>query len=431
MNGSMVAVLLVLFFALLLAGVPIIYTLMGSAMIVYLIYMPKSFITLYQNMYGAGESFSLLAIPLFILSGMLMSGGGISKRLINFFEKLMGFMHGGLAIVAIVACVFFGALSGSAPATVAAIGAIMIPTMVEKGYDKAWTADLLASTGTLGVIIPPSIPMVLFGVLSNTSVTGLFTAGIIPGVFIALCYCVYAYFNCKKKGIGLARKYSGKEIWRAFLDAIWALIMPIIILGGIYSGLFTPTEAATVSVVYALIIGLFVYKELKIKTVGKLFLRASKSTAAIVMIITTASAFATVLTRNNIPTIVAKWITGFAKTPAVFWLAFSVFMLILGMFMSVAPALVILTPILTPAVEALGINKIHFGLIFVAWMCIGTITPPFGSSLFITCGITGISTADSFKRVWPFVAIFVAAVVVLMAFPEITLLLPRLAGVVK
>ena len=205
----------------------------------------------------------------------------------------------------------------------------------------------------------------------------------------------------------------------------------IFILGGIYSGLFTPTEAATVSVVYALIIGLFVYKELKIKTVGALFLKAAKSTASIVMIITTASAFATVLTRNNIPTIVANWITGFAKTPAVFWLAFSVFMLILGMFMSVSPALVILTPILTPAVEALGINKIHFGLIFVAWMCIGTITPPFGSSLFITCGITGISTADSFKKVWPFVAIFVAAVVVLMAFPEITLLLPRLAGVIK
>ena len=186
MNGSMVALLLVVFFGLLLLGVPIIYTLMGSAMIVYIVYMPRNFTTLYQNMYGAGESFSLLAIPLFILSGMLMSGGGISKRLIDFFEKLMGFMSGGLAIVAIVACVFFGALSGSAPATVAAIGAIMIPTMVEKGYDKAWTADLLASTGTLGVIIPPSIPMVLFGVLSNTSVTGLFTAGIIPGVFIAL-----------------------------------------------------------------------------------------------------------------------------------------------------------------------------------------------------------------------------------------------------
>lgn len=429
MHGSMVALLLVTFFALLLAGIPIMYTLLGSAMIVYLVFDPRNFVTLYQNMYGAGESFSLLAIPLFILSGMLMSGGGISKRLVGFFEKLMGFMHGGLAIVAIVACVFFGALSGSAPATVAAIGAIMIPTMVEKGYDKAWTADLLASTGTLGVIIPPSIPMVLFGVLSNTSVTGLFTAGIIPGIFIAFCYCVYAYFHCKKAGIGLAKKYSAGEIWSAFVEAIWALIMPIIILGGIYSGMFTPTEAATVSVVYALIVGLFVYKELKYADIYKLFLKSAKATASIVMIITTAAAFAAVLTRNNIPTIVAKWITEFAKTPAVFWVAFSGFMLILGMFMSVSPALVILTPILTPAVEAIGISKIHFGLIFVAWMCIGTITPPFGSSLFITCGITGISTAESFKKVWPFVLIFLFAVTVLMAFPEISLFLPRLAGI--
>ena len=424
----MVTILLVLFFALLFAGVPIIYTLMGSAMIVYLIFTPKSFTTLYQNMYGAGESFSLLAVPLFILSGMLMSGGGISRRLVDFFEKLMGFMHGGLAIVGIAACVFFGALSGSAPATVAAIGAIMIPSMVEKGYDKAWTADLLAATGTLGSIIPPSIPMVLFGVLSNTSVTGLFTAGVLPGLFIALCFCIYAYFYCRKAGIGPARKYEGREILKAFLDAFWALIMPVIILGGIYSGLFTPTEAATVSVVYALIIGLFVYRELTLPKVGVLFLKAAKSTAAIILIITTASAFATVLTRNNIPTVVAGWITGYAKTPAVFWLTFSVFMLFLGMFMSVAPALVILTPILTPAVEALGINKLHFGLAFVAWMCIGTITPPFGSSLFITCGITGISTAESFRRVWPFVLIFIFAVIVLMAFPQISLFLPGLLG---
>jgi len=425
----MVAVLLIAFFALLLLGVPIIFTLAGSAMIVYLMYTPRDFITIYQNMYSANESFALLAIPLFILSGMLMSGGGISKRLVGFFEKLMGFMNGGLAIVAIVACVFFGALSGSAPATVAAIGAIMIPTMVEKGYDKAWSADLLACTGTLGCIIPPSIPMVLFGVLSKTSITGLFTAGVLPGIFIAICFCIYSSIFCKKRGIGRAKKYSGKEIWDAFVDAIWALIMPVIILGGIYSGLITPTEAATVSVIYGLIVGMLVYKELKIKDLVPLLVKAAKSSAAILMIISSASAFATVLTRNNIPTLIANWIIAFAKTPAIFWLAFSGFMLLLGMFMSVSPALVILTPILTPAVEALGINKIHFGLVFVAWMCIGTITPPFGSSLFITCGITGISTAESFKKVWVFAGIFIAAVIILMAFPEITLFLPRLAGV--
>ncbi len=424
----MVAVLLIVFFVLLLAGIPIIYTLLGSAMVVYLIYSPSDFITICQNLISANESFSLLAIPLFILSGILMSGGGISKRLVNFFEKLMGFLPGGLAIVGIVACVFFGALSGSAPATVAAIGAIMIPSMVEKGYEKAWTADLLASTGTLGVIIPPSIPMVLYGVLSGTSITGLFTAGVIPGIFIALCYCIYSSIHCKRAGIGLARKYSGKEIWKSFVDAIWALIMPIIILGGIYSGIFTPTEAATVSVVYGFIVGVFVYREIKFKDIPQIIFKSAKSSAAILMIISSAAVFATVLTRNNIPTMVANWIIGFAKTPAVFWLAFSGFMFILGMFMSTTPALVILTPILIPAVTALGINKIVFGLIFIIWTCIGTITPPFGSSLFITCGITGISTADSFRRVWPFVIIFTLCAVVLMAFPGITLFLPHLIG---
>ena len=424
----MVATLLIVFFVLLLAGIPIIYTLLGSAMLVYLVFTPRDLITVCQNLYSANESFSLLAIPLFILSGILMSGGGISKRLVNFFEKLMGFLPGGLAIVAIVACVFFGALSGSAPATVAAIGAIMIPSMVEKGYEKAWTADLLASTGTLGVIIPPSIPMVLYGVLSGTSITGLFTAGIIPGIFIALCYCVYSSIHCKRAGIGLAKKYSGKEIWKSFVDAIWALLMPVIILGGIYSGIFTPTEAATVSVVYGFIIGVFVYREIKLKDIPRIIFTSAKSSAAIVMIIASAAAFATVLTRNNIPTLVANWIISFAKTPAVFWLAFSGFMFILGMFMSTTPALVILTPILIPAVTSLGISKIVFGLIFIIWTCIGTITPPFGSSLFITCGITGISTADSFRRVWPFVIIFTLCAVVLMAFPGITLFLPKLIG---
>jgi len=424
----MVAVLLVAFFILLLAGVPIIYTLLGSSMMVYTIFAPADLRTVCQNLYSANESFSLLAIPLFILSGILMSGGGISKRLVNFFEKLMGFLPGGLAIVGIVACVFFGALSGSAPATVAAIGAIMIPSMVEKGYEKAWTADLLASTGTLGVVIPPSIPMVLYGVLAGASITGLFTAGIIPGVLIAVCYCIYSSIHCKRAGIGLTKKYSGKEIWKSFVDAIWALLMPVIILGGIYSGIFTPTEAATVSVVYGFIIGVFVYKEIKLKDIPNIIFKSAKSSAAIVMIIASAAAFATVLTRNNIPTIVANWIIGFAKSPAVFWLAFSGFMFILGMFMSTTPALVILTPILIPAVTALGIDKIQFGLIFIIWTCIGTITPPFGSSLFITCGITGISTADSFRRVWPFVIIFTACAILLMAFPGITLFLPRLIG---
>ena len=301
----MIAILIICFFFLLLTAAPIIFALLGSSITTFYFFQPRDLKVISQILFSANESFALLAIPLFILSGALMSGGGISKRLVNFFETLVGYLPGGLAVVAVVACAFFGALSGSAPATVAAIAGIMIPSMVEKKYDKAWTACLLASSGTLGAIIPPSIPMVLYGVLSGTSVTTLFSAGIVPGIMIALCYCIYCVLYCKKRGIKGTRKYTLREIGKSFIDAIWALLMPVIILGGIYSGLFTPTEAATVSVVYAIIIGLFVYKELKLKEIPKIFWGAQRP-RRILMIITCAATFATILTRNNIPTIIGN-----------------------------------------------------------------------------------------------------------------------------
>lgn len=424
----MITVLLICFFFLLITGAPIIFALAGSSITTFYFFQPRDLKVVAQILFSANESFALLAIPLFILSGALMSGGGISKRLVNFFETLVGFLPGGLAVVAVVACAFFGALSGSAPATVAAIAGIMIPTMVEKKYDKAWTACLLASSGTLGAIIPPSIPMVLYGVLSGTSVTTLFSAGIVPGLMIALCYCVYSILHCKKHDIKGTRKYTLREVWKSFIDAIWALLMPLIILGGIYSGLFTPTEAATVSVVYAIIVGLFVYREMKLKDIPRIFWGAAKASGGILMIITCAATFATILTRNNIPTIIGNYIISIAHTPLMFFLLFSVFMFLLGMFMSVSPALVILTPILAPAVKALGIDPVHFGVVFVTWMCIGTVTPPFGSDLFIACGVAKIGATEAFKKVWPFVGIYVACVIVIMLFPSITMFLPRLLG---
>jgi C4-dicarboxylate transporter DctM subunit len=426
----MIAILIICFFFLLLTAAPIIFALLGSSITTFYFFQPRDLKVISQILFSANESFALLAIPLFILSGALMSGGGISKRLVNFFETLVGYLPGGLAVVAVVACAFFGALSGSAPATVAAIAGIMIPSMVEKKYDKAWTACLLASSGTLGAIIPPSIPMVLYGVLSGTSVTTLFSAGIVPGIMIALCYCIYCVLYCKKRGIKGTRKYTLREIGKSFIDAIWALLMPVIILGGIYSGLFTPTEAATVSVVYAIIIGLFVYKELKLKEIPKIFWGAAKASGGILMIITCAATFATILTRNNIPTIIGNKIISVASTPLMFYLLFSVFMFILGMFMSVSPALVILTPILAPAVKALGIDPVHFGVVFVIWMCIGTVTPPFGTDLFIACGVAKIGASEGFKKVWPFIIIYVVCVILVMAFPSISLALPRLLGFV-
>lgn len=421
----MIAVLLICFFVVLLLGAPIITALMGSSLLSFALYSPRDLQVVAQTLFTANSSFSLLAIPLFVLAGALMSGGGISKRLIGLFEKLVGWMPGGLAVVAVLACAFFGALSGSAPATVAAIGGIMIPAMKERRYDVPWTSCLLASSGSLGAIIPPSIPMVLYGVLAKTSVSALFCAGIVPGLVIAAGYCLYSVYYSKKNNIEVMPKASAQEIGHAFVDAIWALCMPIIILGGIYGGFFTPTEAAAVAVVYGLVVGLFVYRELSFKALPKLFAGAAKTSAAVLMIITTASTFATVLTRNNVPTMIGQVITSVAKTPFMFYAIFSVFMLILGMFMSVSPALVILTPILAPAAIQIGIDPVHFGVVFVTWMCIGTVTPPFGSDLFIACGIAKIGAASAFKKVWPFVFIYVLAVVLIMLFPDLVLFLPR------
>lgn len=341
-------------------------------------------------------------------------------------EPLFRIRNHHMAIVAVLACAFFGALSGSAPATVAAIGGIMIPAMMEKNYDTPWTTCLLASSGSLGAIIPPSIPMVLYGVLAKTSVSALFCGGIVPGLLIALGYCLYARGFSKKFKMVTSPKPSGKELWKAFVDAIWALLMPVIILGGIYGGYFTPTEAAAVAVVYGLLVGLFVYRELKWKEIPKTFVNAARTSAAVMMIIVTAATFAIVLTRNNIPTLIGNWIISIAKTPLMFYGLFSIFMFFLGMFMSVSPALVILTPILAPAATAIGIDPVHFGVVFVVWMCIGTITPPFGSDLFIACGVAKISAASAFKRVWPFVIIYTAVVVLIMVFPDLVTFLPKL-----
>jgi C4-dicarboxylate transporter, DctM subunit len=424
----MVVILIICFSLLLISGVPIIFALVGSAFTSFLFLQPSDLKVLAQILFSSNESFALLAIPLFILSGSLMSTGGMSSRLVNFFEKIVGFMPGGLAIVAVFACAFFAAISGSAPATVAAIGGMMIPSMTEKGYDKAWTTCLLSTSGSLGAIIPPSIPFVLFGVLSATSISALFAAGVIPGLFIGICYCIYSASHCHKTGIRRSPRYSLKKVGKSFLEAFWALMMPVIILGGIYLGVFTPTEAATVSVVYAIIIGLFVYRELRLHDLSKAFLNSAKSSAAIMMIITTAAAFATVLNRNNIPTLIGETIIEYARTPATFFAIFSVFMIILGMFMSVSPALVILTPILAPAAAAIGINPIHFGIVFIVLMVIGTITPPFGSDLFIACGISKISINDVLTKVWPFIFVYLFCLMILIVFPSITLFLPRLLG---
>jgi len=424
----MVAILLISFSILLFTRVPLIMALSGSVLVTFFLTAPRDLMVVPQIIFAANDSFVLLAIPFFVLAGNIMEEGGISTRLVSLFEKLVGFLPGGLAVVTVISCTFFGAICGSAPATVAAIGTILIPHMAKKGYQKEWSASLVATSGTLGIIIPPSIPMVLFGVLSGTSIASIFAAGVLPGIFIAVCLIIFAMVFCYRRGIRGVGGASLKEIWRSFVSAAWALIMPVIILGGIYSGKFTPTESAVVAVVYGLLVGLFVYRELDFKKIPKILLSSAETSATIMLIITTAAAFATILMRNNIPNLVANEIIGLSSSPMMFFFLFSVFMIILGCFMSVMPALIVLTPILMPVVHALGISPVHFGIIFIALMAIGTMTPPFGIDLLVSCGIAKVSVDKTTRQMWMFIVVYILATAILILFPSISTFLPSLLG---
>ncbi len=424
----MICLLLISFIILLISGVPVIFSLSGATLITFALLQPHNFLTIPQILFAANDSFALLAIPFFILAGNLMEYSGISKRLVAFCEKVVGGVTGGLGVVVILSCLFFGAISGSAPATVAAIGAILIPAMIQRGYPKPWSAALVATSGTLGAILPPSIPMILYGVLSGTSISALFTAGILPGILIAVCFIIYTLIYCHKNKIDRTSRSSLQDILKSGCSAFWALLMPIIILGGIYSGVFTPTESAALASVYGLIIGLFVYKELKLKQLPKILLSSAETSSIILLLITTSAAFSILLIRDNVPLVFSHWISNFSQDPAVFLLLFSVAMILWGTFMSVLPALIILTPMLAPAAQALGINNVHFGLIFIFLLQIGSISPPLGVDLFTVCGISRLEFGKIVQEIWKFLLIYALALVLLITFPSISLYLPNLLG---
>lgn len=425
----MIFILLISFVVLLISGVPVIFSLSGATLLTFALVQPQNLLTVPQILFAANDSFALLAIPFFILAGNLMEYSGISKRLVVFCEKIVGGVTGGLGVVVILSCLFFGAISGSAPATVAAIGTILIPAMAQRGYPKPWSAALVATSGTLGAILPPSIPMILYGVLSGTSISALFTAGILPGIFIGFCFVVYVLIYCHKHKIDKTRRSTFKDVIRSGCSAFWALLMPVIILGGIYSGVFTPTESAALASIYGATIGLFVYKELKLKDLPKILLSSAETSSIIILLITTSAAFSIILIRENIPVSFSSWISNFSENPYMFLFLFSVAMLLWGTFMSVLPALIILTPMLAPAAQALGVNSVHFGLIFIFLLQIGSISPPLGVDLFTVCGISKLGFDKVVKEIWKFLLIYALALVFLIVFPAISLFLPNLLGV--
>jgi C4-dicarboxylate transporter DctM subunit len=416
--------LLTFFTILLLLGVPIAVALGLACMFAVTVTGAFPVEVLVQKMFNTSNSFALMAIPFFILAGNIMASGGVSKRLVNLASAFLGQVSGGLALVATVACTFFGAVSGSAPATTAAIGGIMVKPMIAKGYNKNFTGAVVAASGTIGLIIPPSLTMVLYGVATGVSIGDIFIAGIVPGILICLALMAVELVISIKRGYKGQEKITLGAKLKAFKESIWALLMPVIILGGIYAGVFTPTEAAAVSVVYGLIVGLFIYKEIKISDLPKLILSSAKSTALIMYLMITADVLSYVLVSEQIPQAIAGSIMTISTNSSVVLLIIIGILLVAGCFLNNSAAMVLLAPIFYPIITSLGIDPLFFGIIMVVTLAIGHNTPPVGLCLFIACDLGGLKLEELVKEVIPLVITMIGVAILLSFFPQIVLFLP-------
>ncbi|MGN0837965.1 MAG: TRAP transporter large permease [Pyramidobacter sp.] len=380
-----------------------------------------------QRLFTSNDSFSLLAVPFFMATGIIMTRGGISKRLIAFANSLVGWISGGLAMVAALTSMFFAAISGSSSATVAAVGSALIPEMEKNGYDTEFSAAVCAAAGTTGIVIPPSVSMVLYCIAAGVSVGDAFMAAVIPGILMGLSIMVIIYFKAKKKGYIRTQRATIKEVFSTFCNSFWGLLTPVIIIGGIYGGVFTATEAAAVSVVYALLVSGFVYRELKIKDLPEIIMDSIKSTAVVMFIMNAAGLLSWIITMNHVPQKIATSFLLLSNNPYVLLLLINILLLVVGIFMNASPAVIILSPILVPIIESLGINKILFGVIMIVNLAIGTITPPVGVDLFVAESITGLSLTKIVKNVWPFMLGLLVVLFLVTYIPQIALFLPGLA----
>ena len=421
------AALLFLSLVVLLAlSVPVGVCLCLSSILYLILEQGTPLVAAMQRVVVASDSFSLLALPLFIISGNLMSAGGISRRLINFVDALVGWISGGLAIVTTVACMFFGAISGSNTATTAAIGSIMIPGMKEKGYDLAFAAAVTASSGVLGAIIPPSLMMISYGTITGASISGLFMGGFLPGILCGLSMILVSFFICRKHGYVSDRKFNAAFLGKSFTSAILAILMPVIVLGGIYGGIFTPTEAAAVACVYCFIVATFIYKEITIRDLPKILLDSIRTSSGIMLLVCTASLFGWALTVGKIPQMVADAIMGLTTNPILIMLLMNIVLLVVGCFLESIAAIVIMTPVLYPIAAAIGMDPIHFGIMLCVNICIGTLTPPFGVCLFVASGMTNLPIEKIAKKSLPFLAALIICLMLITYIPQISMFLPNL-----
>ena len=418
----MTALLFSVFLGGLVIGIPIAFAIAIAAVTV-LIKGDVNLLIVVQRMFAATDSFPLIAVPFFILAGDLLARGAISQKLVTFAESLLGRVRGGLSVVSVVAGMFFAAISGSGAATTAAVGATLIPELKKRGYKADSSTALIASAGCIGVVIPPSVPMVLYAVIANQSVTQLFKNGFLPGVMMGGVLIVISLRQAYKYNYPKGIEFSWKNVWSSFKQSIWGLMMPLIILGGIFSGYFTPSEAAAVAVVYSMLVSLFLYRDLTLKEIGKIMLGSAKTSAVIMIIIACSGVFGWVLANWKIPEAVAQVILSISTNKYIILFLISVIILIAGIFMETSSAVILLTPVFLPLMRTLGINLVHFGIIFTVGISIGMITPPVAINLFVGSSITGIPIEQIAKAVLPYL---IGLILMFLVYVYLPLLIPGL-----
>ena len=445
MENYLVEILFGSFGLLLILGAPISVALGAGAMAAYLV-LDKDPIALVQIAFTSVGSFPLMALPAFVLAGALMEAAGISKRLVDIAEAFAGPITGGLGLATILACLFFGAISGSGPATTAAVGMLMIPAMSKRRYDRAYASAVTAASGGLGIIIPPSIPMVIFGIsalgmaapqqavekfgaFSTPSIPKLFVAGVLPGLVMATGLIVMNYVLSRKRGYkGLTEKWDKAEIGRALRAGVWSMLAPLIILGGIYAGFFTPTESAIIAIFYTLFVGIFIHRELRFSALLQSLRTTTWITGRVLLILFTATAFGRLLVEARIPAIAAESILSVTDNVQLVWTILILFLLFVGMFMETLAAIMILVPVLLPVMYMMGADPTHVGIVVICVLSIGFQTPPLGENLFVASGIGGEPVEKIVAKVLPFTFVSILAVFIIAFFPELSLWLPRKMG---
>ncbi|RKX88013.1 MAG: C4-dicarboxylate ABC transporter permease [Spirochaetes bacterium] len=422
----MATILLISLIVLFLINIPLSVSIAGSSIIAIVISGKFPLMMVVQRMVNAVDSFPLMAVPLFMLAGALMDSGGISRRIVNFADSLVGWLSGGLSAVSIVASMFFAGISGSAAADTAAVGAMLIPSMKEKGYKSEFAAAVQAAGGSIGVIIPPSIPMIIYGFITGTSIVKLFAGGILAGVLIGFSLILVAVIISKKNGYGSDVKFSFKNVAKTFKEAVWALGATVIILGGILGGIFTATEAAAVAVIYGFIVGKFVYKELELKQIPKMMMDSAVLASIILFIISAASIFGWILTMENIPQIIGNYIVNLTSNKILLLLLINFMLLIAGTFMETTVSLILLVPIIMPILPMIGMDPVQMGVVVVTNLAIGMLTPPLGICLIVSAGISKDSIAGVSRAIMPFLLMTIADLLILTFWPPITTFLPSL-----